>query len=161
MPATTTPEPAVTQAPLQAPEPPKPKVAMGISIQANFSDLGLDNETKKNEFKADFAASMEAKVGGNPVTVTDVRPGSVKVDFEVEAKTSGGLAALENSTSSLKNDLASGGVSLTIGGQTLDAPQQTVEIKKVDVTPPVNETYEFDFKVRSDSDEINLSLRKV
>ena len=59
-----------------APPPPKPKVAMGMTMNANFSELGLDNPTKKEEFKEDFANAMKAKLGGNDVTVTDVRAGT-------------------------------------------------------------------------------------
>merc|ERR1712048_308251 len=112
---TTTMAPATTLAPLAAPPPPKPKVAMGLSIAANFSELGLNDENKKAEFSRDFENTMKAKLGGNTVIVTGVTAGSVKVDFEVEATGSdpSAVAALKSSTSDLKEDLSSGGVALS------------------------------------------------
>ena len=78
-----------------------------------------------------------------------IHTGSIKVDFEVEAPGSdaSSLAALENSTTALKGDLESGGVSLKIGNLNLTAPTQNVTVATVDVTPAVILTYNFTFKV--------------
>ena len=75
--------------------------------------------------------------------------GSVNVDFEVEAEGSDedSVDALRNSTTSLQSDLASGGLSLRIGGKSFEAPLQNVTIAMVDVTPAVNAAYVFQFKV--------------
>ena len=122
-----------------------------MQITANFSDLGLDDPAKKEDFKNDFAASMEAKFKGNKVTVTDVRAGSVIVDFEVEANTSdsAGLEALQNKSKDISNEIESGGFELRVANNTLQAPKQTVKVIEVDVTPPVNETFPFNITVRS------------
>jgi len=137
-------------APIAAPEPPKPRVQMALTISANFSDLGLDDPDTKEQFKANFSKSMEATLGGgNKVIVKDVTAGSINVDFEVEASgsDSSALASLNNATNDLKSDLGSGGLSLNIGGATLSAPVQNVTVATVDVTPAVNETYPFKFKL--------------
>ena len=75
--------------------------------------------------------------------------GSVNVDFEVEAKgsDSASLAALENSTNDLQSNLASGGLNISIGGTSFDAPVQNVSIATVDVTPAVKATYAFELRV--------------
>ena len=69
--------------------------------------------------------------------------------FEVEAQGSdtSSLAALENSTAALQSNLASGGVSLAIGNVSFSAPTQVVTVTTVDVTPAINKTYPFTFKV--------------
>ena len=75
--------------------------------------------------------------------------GSVIVDFEVEAEGSddASFEALKANTTSLKNNLASAGVSLNIGAQSFEAPVQNITIAEVDVTPAVKETYRYKFKV--------------
>ena len=80
---------------------------------------------------------------------SDFHSGSVNVDFEVEASgsDSSAITALETKTGNLQNELKNGGVNLTIGGETLAAPEQNISIATVDVTPAVNQTYPFTFKV--------------
>jgi len=121
-----------------------------MKMNANFSELGLDDPDKKQAFADDFAKSMEAKLGGgNKVIVKSITAGSINVDFEVEANgtDSDSLDALESSTKTLQNDLKTSGITLAINGTTIPAPTQVVVIKEVDVTPPVTETYAFNFKL--------------
>ena len=81
--APTTMAPATPLPALAAPTPPKPKVAMGIKITANFSELGLDDEDKKANFSRDFETTMEEKLGGNKVVVTSVEAGKVFSQKEI------------------------------------------------------------------------------
>ncbi len=71
------------------------------------------------------------------------------MDFEVEASgtDSSALAALETKTENFQNELKDGGVNLTIGGETWAVPEQNITIATVDLTPPINITYSFTFKV--------------
>ena len=75
--------------------------------------------------------------------------GSIDVNFEVEAQGSdaNSTMALYKSTTSLQSELASGGLSFSIGGQSLTAPEQNVTIAVIDVTPNINQTYPFQFQV--------------
>jgi hypothetical protein len=51
--------------PLMATEVQKKKLKVGLSFAANFSELGLNNATKKAEFAYDFEISMAVNMGLN------------------------------------------------------------------------------------------------
>ncbi len=73
--------------------------------------------------------------------------GFVSVDFVVEALGSN-AAALDNSTQSFVVEIERDILNLTIDGGSLTFPKQDVSIIDVDVTPAVNITYPFVFKVQ-------------
>ena len=72
------------------------------------------------------------------------------MDFTVEASgtDAGALEALNNATNGLKENLASGGLNLTIGDVKFEAPVQVVKIEDVNITAVID-TFPFRFKVRA------------
>ena len=70
--------PAATPlASLPAPDRPKTKLQLDLKIEASFTDLGLNNETKKAEFAADFEGSMAAQMGlrKRQINVEEIKSG--------------------------------------------------------------------------------------
>ena len=77
-----------------------------------------------------------------------ISSGSVKVAFDVLAKGTDikSVTEMEKSTKSLRDNLATTGLQLTIGGKRLTAQKQKVAVENIDVSKPVEE-HRLKFKV--------------
>ena len=148
-------EALVPAATLPAPDVPEAKMRWQVQLNANFTRLGLDNQTKNDEYKESFATALDIKYGGNNVTVlslTMVGGGNEEalIVFEVEAMGTdpSDLVALRNKTATLIGFLADGTFQLlNVFGGTVTASAQAVISADVDVTPAVNKTFPFNFTV--------------
>jgi hypothetical protein len=89
--------------------------------------------------------------------------GSIEIEFTVESVDNNDSAteALANKTTKLKEDMASGGINMTVGDLELTVPPQN--ITEVDVSKTISATHPMNFKLTgslSDHiiDDLNSSL---